>query len=619
MMRILRVGGTPVLLLATLLGLCCLPGCGAGGPGPAASGQLSDSDLEQAEQLFQRLTREHSLHRDNKTLAVADALLTQYPTYPRNDEVLFMAVESARGLDDNQRALDLTDQLVSRYPESARAPGALALGVEASLAAGDTLRAAGYHFELFERDPGGQTGPDGRPVAAPVLAALSLDQLNELSLRRPAGALQPYLGFLRVEKMLQDDRIAAAETVVQDLQTRAPDNAWTLAASDLLFGGSGAPGTDRASEVQPNQVGVVCPLTGRYALLGNAFYDAALLALEVTNDELGTAFELKVEDSEGDPVAGALAARRLCAQEGSIALLGALMSGPTATVALVADLWKVPLVSPTATNERIWELGGGIFQTNLTGLYETRLLASLATTVMLKKRFGLLYPDTPEGRGYAEVFRKEVEGWGGQIVAQAAFPAQTTDFKDPILALRRERPEVLFVPASVDQMVLLGPQLDFYHAGSLIMGLSNWNSEKLLEKSGALLERAVFPNDLALFPDHWTSEFRSRWNDENYPREATALALKSYQATRMLLDTMAGSEAASRLQLTHALRNRLANRDFDSEGPESFAGTVRMFRDQNIVPFPGGRFAEAWQLTEGAVADSASAAPGPEAVEGAGE
>ena len=618
MVRFPRGGRTPVLLLAAWLGLCCLTACSSGGRPAADPDQLSGSDRELADDLFKRLTREHSLHLDQKALTIADALLAQYPKYSRNDEVLVMAVDSAMGMGDDERALDLTDQLVLGYPASPQVKRALVQGVEMATAAGDTVRAVGYHVALYEMDPIGQTDADGRPSVAPLLAALNLAQLNELSSGSQASALQPYLGFLRVEKMLADGQVAAAETVVRDLQVRAPESDWTLAANDLLYGGSGAAGTSTISEVRPNQVGIVCPLTGRYALLGNAFYDAALLALEVTNAELETTFELMVEDSQGDPVAGALAAQRLCRQEGSMALVGSLMSNPTATVALVADLWQVPLISPTATNERIWELGEGIFQTNLTGLYETRLLASLATTVMLKKRFGLLYPDTPEGRGYADVFRAEVEGWGGRIVARAAFPSHTTDFKDPILEIRRERPEVIFVPASVDQMVLLGPQLDFYHAGSLIMGLSNWNSEKLREKSGSLLERAVFPNDLALFPEKWTAEFRSRWNDDNYPREATALALKSYQATRMLLDTMAKSGATSRLQLTHALRSRLASRDFDSEGPESFAGTVRMFSGQQIVPFPGGRFAEAWELTEGAVADSVLAVPEFEAPENDG-
>ena len=77
----------------------------------------------------------------------------------------------------------------------------------------------------------------------------------------------------------------------------------------------------------------------------------------------------------------------------------------------------------------------------------------------------------------------------------------------------------------------------------------------------------------------------------------------------MLLDTMGRGESVTRLQLTHALKKRMANRDFDSEGPDSFAGTVRMIHTQQIVPFPGDRFTEGWQLTEGAAADSLDLEP----------
>jgi len=600
-------GGSAVLLLVVCLGLGCLfglAGCGSSGKPAGPAGELAGSQLEQAERLLAELEQAQAAGRHDEVLNIADVILAQYPSFLRNDEVLALAGVSAVKTGDVPRALDLTDQLLTRYPRSGHLETALNQATGLATAADDSLRAAGYLVALYDLDPLGQTGSDGRPLATEYFLALDPQQLSALAVQHPQSSLRPYLGFLQVERLLSVGQAAEAETLVRNMEAQAPGGTWTLAARDLLEGGPLNAGTRATGPVRPDLVGVICPLTGRYAVLGNAFYDAALLALEVSNSQLGTAFELQVGDSEGDPVAGALAARKLCREAGSIALLGAMMSDPTVAVALVADQWQVPLVSPTATNERIWELGEGVFQTNLTGQFETRLLASLATTVMLKKRFGLIYPNTDEGRGYAEVFRSEVEALGGQIVAEASFPPRGTDFKDPIQAVRLERPEVLFVPASVDQMVLLGPQLDFYHAGCLVMGLSNWNSEKLRERSGTVLERAIFPNDVALFPEEWTSEFRARWNSEIYPPEATVLALRSYQATRMLLDTLAGSQAVSRGQMTEALRGRLAKRDFEAEGPESFAGSVRMFRSEEIVPFPGGRFAEAWALTEGAMPDS---------------
>jgi hypothetical protein len=74
----------------------------------------------------------------------------------------------------------------------------------------------------------------------------------------------------------------------------------------------------------------------------------------------------------------------------------------------------------------------------------------------------------------------------------------------------------------------------------------------------------------------------------------------------MLLDTMASSGAANRAQLAEALTRRLANRDFEAEGPDSFASVVRTFRSQQVVPFPSGLFTESWELTEGAWAPADS-------------
>ncbi len=581
-------------LAALPLLMMLLAGCGGTSAGPADEASLSGAALAQAQQLYAELEREHSLHHDDKSLALAERLLDLHPAFSRNDEVLTMAVDAAARLDDRDRALALTDDLLARYPGSPLTDQALVRGAELAAAGGDTLTAAGYLITYHDRDPARSTGPDGTPRAAVYLDRLSGGQISGLMTQHQSSALWTYLGYLNVKAQLGDGQYPAAGEVAAGLKAQAPRDRWTVAALELV--GTGA--------VDSEQIGVLVPLTGRYAVLGNAFYDATLLATSESNLEYGTQYLLKLKDTGADPVNSALAARELCADEGCIAVMGGLLSAPTASAAVVCDLYGVPLISPTATNDKIWKLGPSVFQTNITGLYEVRLLAQLATSVMLKERFAIIHPDTPEGRRHAQVFGAEIESRGGRIVATAFFPAQGTDFKDPILKVRRERPEVIFAPATVDQMVLLGPQLDFFRAGSLVLGLSNWNSNKLRDRSGAVLERAVFPDDLVMFPSRWEDEFNRIWNTETYPPEATALALKAYQATRMLLDTLSQSGAATRPQLADALTRRLSNQDVDLAGPDSFGTTMRMFREERIVPFPAGIFNEGWALREGVWADS---------------
>lgn len=598
------------LLPAMLAGAVVLLAAGCGGTGGGTGGDPA-AGSGAAGRLHARALTAYSLERDDEVLDLVRTLAGRYPGYARSDEVLVLGVGSARRQNDTDAALALTDRLLERYPHSPLVDPALLQAAELSIAAGDTLRACGFLLAYHDRTPAAGDAGTIPPRQADLFAGLDADDLAELRSRHSESGLAPWLGYLRTRDLLVRTRFPEATVQVEDLEATAPSATWTVRARALLAAPATAlrrPRSSGGGAVQPGRIGVLAPLTGRYAVLGNAYVDACMLAVTTANAESDSVFELQVEDTAGDPVVAALAARRLCAEGGSIALVGAMLSATTATAAVVADQWQVPVVSPTATNDRVWELGPGIYQPNLTSVYEIRLLAELLVPVLLKQRVAILHPDDPEGRRHAEVFRAEIEAVGGKVVHAAAFPPRSTDFRAPILAVRETRPEVIFVPASVDQMALVAPQLDFYRCGSLVVGLSGFNSPRLLERAGTVLEGTVFPDDQALFPASWTAEFDAAWAVDEHPQEATALALKVYQATRMLLDTLVRSGAAERSQLTAALGLRLANRDVEAEGPDSFAGTVRIVRGGAVTGFPAEVYSESWELTEGALADSLAAA-----------
>jgi branched-chain amino acid transport system substrate-binding protein len=596
-----------VLAAAAALGLvACSSTGGAGG-----KDSILGSQPERARRMYAQLKQEHSLAEDRRALSLVHSLLDYYPEFPNNDEVLVLGIDSAKRLGDVPEALALTDELLELHPYSPLVDPALLQAAELAVVTRDTLRAADFLVAHDDRNPERAFEADGVPRSARYLDALDEAGMATLLARHPDSVLAPYLGFSRTRALVVANRYPEAEAEVVRLEESAPADRWTLAARQVLT--SPLLATTRrhrppTGAVSPDRIGVLSSLTGRYALLGNACVDAALLAAEAAREETGRPFELQIEDTGGDPVTAAVAARRLCGSDGSIALIGAIASAPTVSAALVAGEWGVPLVSPTATNDRVWELGAGVFQTNLTGVYEIGLLTRLVTRILLKERFAILRPATPEGERHAAIFAAEIDTLGGEIVHEAIFDPRTTDFRAPILALRETRPEVVFVPASRDQMALVGPQLDFYHVGALVLGLSNLNNERLLERTGAVLEGVVFPDDLALFPAAWTAEFQAVWDAEQYPDEATDLALKFYQATRMLLDTLARTGAANRAQLTQALQGRLASRGIETGGPDSFATTVRIVRAGRITPFPAEIFTESWALVEGARADSLAAA-----------
>ncbi len=603
-----------VLLITLALVAACavmLPGC-AGAPAdrPASgtgTGMAGDSAL--ADRLYARMQEEHGLQRDRAALRLAFELLDHYAGYPHLDHVTLLAARSAERAGDPDEALRLTGEFLSLHDASPHLWGILDVRARLLEADRDWPRAADalvrmHDAATLERD---------RDAAAKRLAAvateLDADALRDLRAAHGDSGMDTYLGYLWIQRLIAEERGREAHDVFSAMRTDSPDDPWIGHAEQLL--------RDPAYEVLPAHpseelpggadalhVGVLVPLTGRYTVLGNAFYDGVRLARDQANREGWRQYLLTVRDSEGDPVAAALAMRGFAAEERPIAVIGGLLSAPTVAAALTSESFGIPLVSPTARNERIWELGRNTFQTNITGLFEARLLARLAVDVMLKKRVAIVHPDEPAGLRSAEVFGEEVLALGGELVAVESFNTGLTDFRDPLKRVAGELPEVIFVPVDADMLRLLGPQLDFYCTGALILGPSTWNHPGLAAEVGTILERAVFPSDTALFPPEWSAAFDHAWSPEGLPQEATAIARQAYLAAMLVFHTLGEDGMSLRVDLTRALNDRLELRRETGVDAEVMGSALRMFSEGTVAPFPMGLFAEALARADTAAVDS---------------
>jgi hypothetical protein len=165
-------------------------------------------------------------------------------------------------------------------------------------------------------------------------------------------------------------------------------------------------------------------------------------------------------------------------------------------------------------------------------------------------------------------------------------------------------------------MVLLGPQIDFYKMGALLLGPSEWNSSRLMQRAGSVMERAVFPVSEVVYPADWSADFRGAWPTAQYDEESTKLARSAYLATRLAVRVMREYPEADNVQLATALRERLSGRVVDVEGPAGYAAVVRLVDGGEARPFPGHLYREAWvrQLAaDSLAADADSVGVPPEA------
>ena len=313
--------------------------------------------------------------------------------------------------------------------------------------------------------------------------------------------------------------------------------------------------------VDPYKVGVILPLTGKYSRFGRYFEQGATLAVDEYNDSSMTKVTLVRGDTRGDPVDAVGAIRKLAVEEGVIGVVGEIFSVPTIGAAIEANAWRLPMLSPVISEQRIDEVGPWIFQTKVAPEIEVSAIAKIAVEDLLIQRFAVLSPSSPARRKLAEYFIEEVTHRGGEIVAQEYYISGATDFRDQLEIVRQAAPEALFVPGDPEELMLLLPQVSFYDLQIQLLGMSDWNSDKLLRLSKRELEGALFPAEAFFGKDRMANEeFLQKYKDRfgGEVDEVHPIASAGYFGMRLLLESVSNG-SVERRQVKDYLQERLAS------------------------------------------------------------
>ena len=226
------------------------------------------------------------------------------------------------------------------------------------------------------------------------------------------------------------------------------------------------------------RVGVVLPLTGRYASFGEEALRGLLLASRVFDRESpepleppaevlgpfvvgeaiddpanspaepalsfeielpvseshGGGIQLVVRDSEGSPERAAAAVRELALDDGVLAIVGPIFSAESEAAAMEAERFGVPLL--TLSNRL--EVGAGrdyVFRLRMTPDDEIQHLVEYAINEAGAQTFAILYPMSRYGRGMRSRYWEAVVDRGGKVVAAAGYEPDATDFKASIRSM----------------------------------------------------------------------------------------------------------------------------------------------------------------------------------------
>jgi branched-chain amino acid transport system substrate-binding protein len=320
----------------------------------------------------------------------------------------------------------------------------------------------------------------------------------------------------------------------------------------------------------PLRLGVLVPLRGRYAAYGKAYLDGAQLAADAANRRATRRIEIVPADAQGEQgeaAAAMLATRRLVQTEGLVAILGSVQSVPTLVAALEANCSGVPLVSNVAADDGIGNVGPWVFHAVPSRLEAAGASAELTVRALKRQRAAILFPEEGDGQALALAFSDRLAALGGEVVFSEAFVPGTTDFTLLARQIATANPEVLYVPASTDDLVLIVPALTYQGVTAQIIGTEDLGATRLLETDGIELEGALVPAPPADGSDAELAAFRNAYKQTVTPTEKR-LAAAGWMGARAVLDAIAQTPVVDRDAVQRGLEARRKARP--SAGARSF-------------------------------------------------
>jgi branched-chain amino acid transport system substrate-binding protein len=209
------------------------------------------------------------------------------------------------------------------------------------------------------------------------------------------------------------------------------------------------------------ELGVVLPLTGPAAEIGNQQLQAVELAVREANASNaipGTKIELKIEDNQARPDLSIVAFNKLV-DLNKVPLVVTGYSGPSLALAPLAARKKVVIVNAGAQSDLLATASPYLFNTIPSARDELMVLADYLVKTRGFKTAAIIYQNDAQGKpardAFADLFTKN----GGNITVDESVPFGETNFRGILTKIQAAKPDVIFVMMA-QGFVQLAEQVD---------------------------------------------------------------------------------------------------------------------------------------------------------------
>ncbi len=326
-------------------------------------------------------------------------------------------------------------------------------------------------------------------------------------------------------------------------------------------------------------LGEVGSLTGSEATFGVSARNGIELALNEANEAggvKGKKLQVRVYDSQGRPEEGAQAVTRLITQDKVVAIIGEAASSVSMAMAEKAQAGKVPMVTHTSTSPEVTKKGDYIFRVCFIDPFQGLVMAKFARENLALSRVAVLRDNKSAfSMGLADVFTAKFKEFGGEVPGDESYSKGDTDFRAQLTALKRLKPDAVFVPGYYTDVGIIARQAREIGLKVPLLGGDGWDSDKLYELGGSALEGSYFSNHYSPDnPDPVLQKFLARYK-ATYGSVPDSVAALAYDAARVTIEAMKRAPDLSGPSLRDAIA---ATKDF-----QGVAGRITLDANRDAV------------------------------------
>lgn len=295
-------------------------------------------------------------------------------------------------------------------------------------------------------------------------------------------------------------------------------------------------------------IGAILPLTGPGAFWGTNSQKGIEFAVERINAQGGidgVPLEVIFEDSKCEPKEGVAAMQKLLNIDKVPAVIGAVCSSVTSSVAPLAQEAGVVEITPCSEAPQISDMGDYIFRTWTPNNLQARIGARFAFEELGARKAAVLSINNDFGESLTQAFAEEFESLGGNVVTIQRYEQDQRDLRTELTKVKAETPDLVYMTSYPPDGVIAVQQMADLGIDAELLGTSGIHSkEEVFDKLGDLAE-GIYLTDLE---DSTTAQFREEYR-ERYGQQWPGIiscASVAYDDAMLLADAFraVGTDAA---------------------------------------------------------------------------